>query len=107
MAIRCIRDGIIFTFLDKENAKGTFMEKTKSGIEIIPGVASAGERNSMGRWALVLAIGPGCKEVKLGHYICIEPQAWTNSLVYDGVKIRKTDESKVMIVSKEKPDVHY
>ena len=58
-----------------------------------------------GRWAKVLTIGPDCKEIKVGDFVCIEPQMWTNAFEYDGVQIRKTDESKVMMVSKEEPDV--
>ena len=54
-----------------------------------------------GRWGKVLAIGNECEEIQVG-----EPQMWTNSFEYDGVPIRKTDESKVMIVSKEKPSVY-
>lgn len=113
MTIRCIRDGILFAFLQQTTAHGMFVDQTKWGFELTPGSYLHGKDREhfqramdIGRWAKVLAVGPECKEVQVGDYICIEPTMYSNSFEYDGVKIRKTDETKVMLLSKEKPEVH-
>lgn len=112
MKLRCIRNGILFAFLQNTNSKGYFEDQTSWGLKIVAdkdgqgaGHGSFDRSISQGRWAKVLVVGNECDEVQVGDYICIEPQMWTNSFEYDGVQIRKTDESKVMIISKEKPNV--
>lgn len=114
MKIRCIRNGILFALLQSANAKGYFEERTKSGIVIAADKNGQGQGHEafdrsvkMGRWGRVLAIGNECEDVKVGDYICVEPQMWTNSFDYDGVPIRKTDEDKVMLISEERPDVSF
>jgi galactose mutarotase-like enzyme len=109
MKLRAIRNSILFAFLQKENNKGYFQEETKWGFTIAADKSrqKSGFDQSVkeGRWAKVLLVGPECEEVKTGDYVCLEPQMWTNGFQYDGIKIRKSDESKVMIISKEMPDV--
>lgn len=112
MKLRCIRNSILFAFLQQTNSKGYFEDETNWGFKIAADKNGQGAGNgafdrslSKGRWAKVLVIGNDCEEVQVGDYICVEPQMWTNSFDYDGVAIRKTDESKVMLISKEKPDV--
>lgn len=111
MAIRPLHNSFLFAFLQQQTAEGNFMETTKSGL-LLPGYgnrqreAHAAFDRSLkeGRWALVLATGPKCKEVQEGDYVCLEPNMWTNSVEHDGIKIRKSDETKVMLISKERPD---
>lgn len=111
MAVRPLHDSFLFAFLQNQTGDGNFIEQTKSGI-VIPGVGNrqaqghaAFDRSiKEGRWAMVLATGPECKEIKNGDFVCIEPNMWTNSVEHDGIKIRKSDESKVMAISKERPD---
>lgn len=112
MKLRCLRNNILFVLLQRTNKKGVFIDETKWGFQIVPGTDFQGRDNAAfsnalqeGRWAKVLTVGPECEEIKPGDYICVEPQMWTNAFTYDGIKIRRTDESKVMLISKEKPDV--
>ena len=112
MKLRCIRDGILFALLERVNVKGMFMEETKWGFQVMPGGNVNQKQHDgfyrsidRGRWGKVLTIGPDCKEVKVGDYVCVEPQMWTNAFEYDGIQIRKTDETKIMLISKEKPEV--
>jgi hypothetical protein len=112
MKLRCIRNGILFAFLQGANSKGYFEEKTKWGFTIAADDNGQGVGNDAftrsiekGRWAKVLVIGNECEEVKVGDYVCLEPNMWTNSFTHDGIAIRKSDESKIMIISEEKPDV--
>jgi hypothetical protein len=111
MKLRCLHDGILFAFLQSTNAKGYFVEKTNWGFELAAPTDAQRAGNNVfnrtlqeGRWARVLTIGPECKTVEVGDYICVEPMMWTNSFTHDSVRIYKTDESKVMLISKEKPD---
>ena len=111
MKLRCIRNGILFVLLEPMTSSGHFIEKTKWGLEITPfnSKQSRSFSNTIrdrGRWGKVLTIGPECKNVKVGNYICVEPNMWTNSFTYDGIQIRKTDESKVLLISEEKPDIY-
>ena len=113
MKLRCLHDGILFVFLQQTDSRGMFAEETKWGFKMTPGSylhkkdkAHWDAALQQGRWGKVLVTGPKCEEVEVGDYICVEPQMWTNSAVYDGVMIRKTDESKVMIISKEKPNIY-
>ena len=112
MKLRCIRNGILFAFLQGTNHKGYFEDETSWGFKIAAdedgqraGHNAFDETVSKGRWAKVLVVGNECEEVEVGDYVCLEPNMWTNSFKHDGVAIRKSDESKVMIISKEKPEV--
>lgn len=111
MKLRCIRNGILFVFLQPVTSDGQFVEQTKWGFQLQnnPSKQSQSFGESIrheGRWGKVLTIGPECEHVKIGDYICVEPNMWSNSFKYDDIQIRKTDESKVLLVSEEKPNVH-
>lgn len=112
MKYRCIRNGILFAFLQQRTRKGTFVDQTSWGFQhgMFKDLNREGHNPLQralkeGRWAKVLMIGPECEQVNVGDYICIEPLMHTNAFEYDGVKIHKTDESKVMLISKEKPNI--
>ena len=112
MKLRALRNNFLFAFLEKQNQKGYFIEQTNWGFEMFDnrdgnrlGHSSFDRSVKQGRWGKVLTIGPECEYVKVGDYVCLEPQMWTNSFTYDGVMIRRSDESKVMIISEEKPEV--
>jgi len=112
MKLRCIRNGILFAFLQNANSKGYFEEETNWGFKITAdkdgqraGHEAFDRTISKGRWAKVLVIGNECEEVEVGDFVCLEPNMWTNSFTHDGIAIRKSDETKIMIISKDKPDV--
>ena len=106
MKLRCLRDCFLFAFLQKTTKDGVFVEETKWGFQVTPNNYFQGKDNAAftralekGRWVKVLITGPDCKEVKQGDTVCLESQMWTNGFNYDGVQIRKSDESKVLMVA--------
>ena len=112
MKLRALRNNFLFALIEKQNSKGYFVEQTSWGFELTEdknphglGHAAFDRSVKQGRWGKVLTIGPECEYVEVGDYICLEPQMWTNSFTYDGIMIRRSDETKVMLISKEKPDV--
>lgn len=112
MKLRCLRNHFLFSFVQNQNAKGAFEEETSWGFKITPGKDFQGQDNEAfnkaiqnGRWAMVLITGPECEEVVKGDFVCLEPAMWTSAVDFDGLKVRRSDESKVMLISKEKPNV--
>jgi len=113
MKLRALRNNFLFAFIEKQNKKGYFIEQTNWGFEMYDdknpnglGHTAFDKSVKQGRWGKVLTIGPECEIVKVGDYVCLEPQMWTNSFTYDDVMIRRSDETQVMIISEEKPDVY-
>lgn len=113
MKLRCLHDGFLFAFLQEKVKGGLFVESTDWGFQIDPMKDRQKEGNDAfnrslqeARWAKILTVGPECEEVEVGDYVAIEPMMHTNAFEHDGVKIYKSDESKVLIISKEKPNVH-
>lgn len=97
-AVRPIENGIIFKFLEGISNKA-FDNRTSWGFEIRDRVNDA----KRPRWAIVERIGPKVTQVSEGDYILIENLQWTNALEYKNDKFWKTNESKVIMVSKEMP----
>ncbi len=113
MKLRCLHDGFLFAWLQRRTKDGYFVEKTEWGFEFAEvrdgnkaGYSALNRTLNEAHWALVLTTGPKCKEIEVGDYVAIEPMMYTNAFEHDGVKIHKSDESKVVAVSKEKPNVH-
>ena len=98
MKILPLRNNVLFRFLDSTGgAKGRFTDrKTESGI-IIPTLDSA---QKLPRWGQVVAAGPDAGVVE-GEYILIEALMWSNGTVseFDGEKLWKTDDSKIIMVT--------
>lgn len=96
-----IRSNILFCFLNQTNSgSGTFTDSTKSGVL----VSTILDSQAAGRWAKALLVGPECVGIKVGQYIFIQPLMWTTGFDFDGIKIWKTDESKILAVSDEIPE---
>lgn len=97
-AITVIENGIIFKFVEDITNKA-FDNKTSWGFEI------RDRTNDMKRprWGVVERIGPKVTQVAEGDYILIENLQWTNALEYKNDKFWKTNETKVIMVSKEAP----
>lgn len=96
--IKAIEDGIIFKFIE-DIASKTFENKTDWGF-IIKDKMNDVKRP---RWGQALVVGPKVKHVAVGDYILIENLQWTNRLDYKDDKFWKTNESKVIMVSKRHP----
>jgi len=98
MTLLPLKSNVMFQFLDETaGAKGRFTDrKTESGI-IIPTLDSS---QKLPRWGKVIAAGPE-SEVKEGEYILIEALMWSFGIEFEGEKIWKTDDSKIMMVTED------
>jgi co-chaperonin GroES (HSP10) len=96
MKILPLRNNVMFQFLDETTgSKGKFNErKLDSGI-ILPTLDSA---QKLPRWGMVIAAGPTA-QVKVGEYILIQSLMWTYGTEVDGVKMWKTDDEKIIMVT--------
>lgn len=112
MKFRALRNTFLFAFLQNQNRHGWFEEQTDWGFNVLAhkdpnkeGHAAFDRTLKQGRWGKVLLIGPKCETVKVGDYVCLEPMMWTNGFDHDGISIHKSDETKVMLISEEKPNI--
>ena len=96
-SLRALHDHVLVTDMN-------FSERFTSGGIILPGddTKSAGIRP---RWAMVIAIGPKQKDVKVGDYILVAHGRWTRGVrVEMGGKdavIRRIDPNDILLVSDE------
>lgn len=102
--LRPLKNTVLFQFLDDTGgAKGRFSERYNGSI-VIPVLNS--NQNKSSRWGKVVSIGPDVREVKVGDFILIEPLQWTNNEVFEGEKIWKTDESKIMLSTNDESQTY-
>jgi co-chaperonin GroES (HSP10) len=91
-----IKNSIIFSFDDVAVVKGRFVETTESGIYLGKDYTlDAGAP----RWGRVLSLGPDVKDVVDGDKILIEASQWTYEMEFEGKKIWRTTEDKVLAVA--------
>jgi hypothetical protein len=93
----------IFFIFEDEVTQTKFVNKAKSGILL---VAGQGDQVNIPRWGTCISVGPDVDEVQPGDYILVEKGMWTTAFETDGVKMWKTDDTKVLCVSDE-PNVAY
>ena len=94
--LRPLGSTILFQFMDETSgARGEFSERTRSGL-IIPRIENTQKGE---RWGRVIAVGPDVDGVLVGEFILITPLMWTNYESFDGQKIWKTDDTKVLMVT--------
>lgn len=96
MKAQPLDNGILFVF--KDTAKhGMFEDVSDLGIILGRDKDSSAQQP---RWIKVVAVGPDVKDesLKPGAVALVEPLMWTKGIVYDGIEIWKTDESKIMMV---------
>ncbi len=102
MKLRPLGNNVMFKFLDETVGKvGAFIETyQKLGI-IIPATKST---QKVARWGQVVALGPEAEAsgLKVGDYILIEALMWMEGVKFDGGKIWKTDDSKVLAVTNDR-----
>jgi len=92
-----LRKNFLFSFIDETTSDGMFISKTKSGLFMTK--RGLQEQSNFARWAKVMAIGSEVTQFNNGDYVLIEPLKWTQGFVYEGVKIWKSDEDKVIMVT--------
>lgn len=96
MNITPIKNNIIFSFVDAVNSKGEFEKpSTESGIVL---KSSFDDSAKSPRWVNVLAVGPECKDVKVGMQALLPNLRWTAHTKVEGQMVWKTDESEVVAV---------
>jgi co-chaperonin GroES (HSP10) len=94
MKIIPINNNIIFTFVDRVNAKGEFeREKTESGIYL---QSSFDESAKSPRWVNVIAVGPECKTIKVGMQALLPNLRWTSNIKVDGQMVWRSDETQAV-----------
>jgi co-chaperonin GroES (HSP10) len=104
MKLRPLKTTVLFSFLDETaGSKGQFTERTKGTI-IIPALRSAQDKTP--RWARVTAVGPDVDGVVEGDFILIEPLQWTRHEVFEGEKVWKTDDSKILAVTNDEASTY-
>lgn len=87
--------GIFFIFAD-DTSSTHFKNKTASGI-----IVQGGPQSDQPRWGGVIQVGGNVEGIEVGDCILIEKGGWTPGFVTDGVRMWKTDETKVLVVSDE------
>jgi co-chaperonin GroES (HSP10) len=96
--IRPLGNNVMFRFLDHTGgAKGRFTDTHRSGIILVPSVAS----QKVARWGEVLAVGPKVDGVVPGDYILIEALMWMEGTKVDDQPMWKTDDSKILAVTND------
>lgn len=101
MKLRPLRNNVMFKFLDDTaGEKGVFTDTHRSGI-IIP---RSTKNQKVHRWAEVVALGPDAEAGGLcvGDFILIEALMWMEGVKFEGSKVWKTDDSKVLAVTNDR-----
>lgn len=96
MTLKPLKNIVMFTFLDETGgAKGAFSAAlAESGI-ILPASVSLQKTH---RWGRVVAAGPEAEVVE-GDLILVEALMWMEGVKFDGRKVWKTDDSKILAVT--------
>jgi hypothetical protein len=97
--LRPLANSIFFIFEDDVTST-KFVNKASSGILIAEG---QGDQVNIPRWGTTILVGPDvdADEVQPGDYILVEKGMWTTAFETDGLKLWKTDVTKVLLVSDE------
>jgi co-chaperonin GroES (HSP10) len=89
-----IKNSILFQF-DDEVRGGRFHDVSESGIIL---GSSHDSQVKVARWGTVVAIGPDVEDIGVGEHILIEAMGWTSDITADGVRVWRTDDTKVLAV---------
>jgi hypothetical protein len=88
----------IYFIFEDDVTQTKFVNKTKAGILL---VAGQGDQVNIPRWGTAISVGPDVTDVLPGDYILVEKGMWTTSFETDGLKLWKTDDTKILCVSDE------
>jgi co-chaperonin GroES (HSP10) len=96
--VKPLGNNVMFRFLDHTGGqKGKFTDTLRSGIIMVATEAS----QKVHRWGEVLAIGPKVEGLAVGDYVLIESLMWMEGTEVDGVRMWKTDDSKILVVTND------
>jgi co-chaperonin GroES (HSP10) len=102
--LRPLHNTILFQFLDETaGARGRFSERTKGSI-IIPVLDSAQHKTD--RWGKVVSVGPDVDGVAPGEFVLIQALQWTRAAEIDGMKLWKTNDDKVIVVTDDEASTY-
>lgn len=93
--LKPLNTGVFFVFAD-ETTHSAFANRTASGI-----IIKGGPQADVPRWGAVVRVGEDVTEVATGDCVLIEPGMWTTAFETDGLRMWKTDESKIICISDE------
>lgn len=99
--LKVLNNSILFEFI-QQTINGQFSETTSFGLAIIE---SKDKQLKTPRWGKVLSVGSKVKETDIqeGTYILVEPLMWTTNLEFEGSKVWRTTEDKVLAISTVNP----
>ncbi len=94
--IKPLGNNVMFSFIDETGGKsGRFHDRpTEAGIILV----SSADSQKKHRWGRVVAAGPKA-EVNPGEFILVESLMWMEGTTIDGVKMWKTDDTKILAVT--------
>jgi hypothetical protein len=98
MALKPLKDSFLFAFFN-DNAEGLFFERN-SGKIILTNKDFDGQ-GKYARWGKVLAIGGTVTDFNVGDIVLIEAGMWTLGCEFDGVKVWKSDQTKVIAIGED------
>lgn len=95
-----LNNNVMFRFLDSTGgAKGYFTDQARaSGILLV----RSANAQKVHRWGEVLAIGPKVDGLAPGDFVLVESLMWMEGTEVDGVKMWKTDDSKILAVTNDR-----
>lgn len=98
MALKPIGKAFLFAFFN-ETYGGQFVERNKGSLILTN--QDLDTQMKYARWAKVLAAGNTVTDFKNGDIVLIEPGMWTTGFTHEGVKVWKSDESKVIAIGED------
>lgn len=100
MKLSPVKNFFLFKFLDGTNSRGRF--KDTYGTKQIEVVTLANELEQIGsRWAEVVAVGGDVTDFVPGQYVLVDNMNWTTGFVWEGERLWRSDQEKVLAVSDE------
>jgi co-chaperonin GroES (HSP10) len=101
--VRPINNNVLFQFIEETSgSRGNFIERQLASGIIIPVLPS---KQKVHRWGKAIAVGPKA-EVQVGDYILVESLMWMEGTEVDGVKMWKTDDSKILAITNDLNDCY-
>lgn len=98
--VRPLGNNVMFQFLDSTGGgKGYFTDQARESGIILVRSANA---QKVHRWGEVLAVGPKVDGLVPGDFVLVESLMWMEGNVVDGVKMWKTDDSKILAVTNDR-----
>lgn len=102
MTLRALNNTILFQFVtETSGSQGRFSDRTSSGIFI---ARTSDSTQKIARWGKVTHIGPDVVGINVGEFVYIEPLMWSFGTEVDGVKLWKTDDTKVIAVTSDESE---